>query len=278
MCYEQTYAEAVRMWREHKSAEPAISYVQDRLTSVPTGQTRGRLLLLQGMFQKRTGALVEALVSHRQALDFLTSSSDRLEVWVSMVDIHVDIRQVEDGYRSAFEAERLLEEVEQQERQRWAPILLYNMGRLAMLHGDYQSARAKFECAIDQFRGTNRLPEGLMAKVRLAESLVALGYYDEAEALCTEVRGCPESPNHALVAVNILLAKIAVQRNNLDKATRAIDRARTHMAEHMGRLDFRVLLDIIHAEADLDEARGDTVGANRLRTLLNEWAGSGYNV
>lgn len=276
MDYEQVFQEAVSIWRAQQSAEPAIVFVREQLASGASGELRGRLLYLLGMFQKRSGAFVDALVSHRGATESLSAGPHCLDVWVSMIDIHVNLRQVEDGYRAVFQAERLLESVDESTRLRVSPVLLNNTGRLAMVHNDFVSAAEKFSRAMEVAKDDITGGHMTMA-VSLAEALFGLGRVEEAKALCNDVRG-RDVPNYVLVEVNVLLGRIAAKQADAVTAERFLDKARTVMAAHIGKRDVSLLLAIIKAESELDEVRGDSVGANRLRTLVEQWTGAVHNV
>jgi tetratricopeptide (TPR) repeat protein len=273
--YQHVESEALNLWNHHRSAEPAIRYVQDQMTTADNPVLRGRLHYLSGMLLKRAGDAPKALVAHREAIAALRDTSYLPHVWISKLSVYLDLRQVEEGYRCVFEAQRALESADESTKQQMRAVLLFNAGRLALMHFDYRAASAKLEESIRLFAASCRPAEANRAAVFWAESLLGMDRFEEAARACNQVRESPESTGHALVEVNLLLGQIAMRHKNLKQATVAVNRARTHLAQHMGQRDFRLLTSVLRAEADLAEARGDSEGADRLRSLSDEWTGAG---
>lgn len=269
--YADVFAETMRLWRGPGGICAATRHAESELANTTTSAERGQVLSLLAGCYKRQEDWHGAERCLAEALELVVEQEQRMDVLCEVLDLCVFTHRVGDGMGYAFEMDSLLRAGF---GQAFRGQYHHNVGRLLIVAGDDMAAVPHLRKAHQIFRTADKLDESLMVGVSLARALLRLGQTDDADALCREALLEATSP-YVLIEAELVLERIAAASGDYVQAERHIDRATRLHAENVSKRDFRVMLDILLAEADLAEHRGDTVTARRLRTLVNQRAVAG---
>ncbi len=144
---------------------------------------------------------------------------------------------------------------------------LSNLGRLAVLRGDYQQARKFMEEAVDAARMLGN-------RVDIGERLVHLGmlecyerHFDEAERLLEETLSIWREIDHAMGISHVLhcLADLSIQRGAFDQAIPLLSECLKLSSQHIGNianLEFNIVRLLLVATIAVH------FGANEAATVL----------
>jgi tetratricopeptide (TPR) repeat protein len=217
-------------------------------------------------------SLRDAYKHQLDGLELVSRPAHVADALCNLVDLCVDMRKVEVGVKHALAMESVL--ASDPEAGEWEAPFLHNYGRLLALAGDHHAAQPRLERSVSLFTAAGQKDEACAVQAALAGSLLAVGRCDEAEELCRQVKRTSNN-SRVQVEVNILQTKLAVSRGEITEAGRLLERAITHAANTVGQADFRIMVELLNVEADVDTARGDHLTARRLRLLAQTWAAAG---
>jgi tetratricopeptide (TPR) repeat protein len=247
----------VVLFEQDQFREAAAYYKQSLAIGRTIGDKRGQVRALHNLaiVEREVGNVLAARAAFEESLATRSEIGDkrggamgRVELGVVLLaqgELGLARKTEEDAVRFAREARLKPGEAQ----------ALFQLGEIAVASGDLAAARGHHEQALALRREMKETRTVLESELALAELAFADGRIADAERegrrLGHDLEGEASSPLR--VAVELLTARTALARHDVDGASRALTMAR-RLAEHTERSDLRTAL--IMREADLDVARG----------------------